>query len=67
MRNPHLSLRRLPKARKIGNLVNTLLRKALELWPSLEETGKAILSGSTVQPLDEKVVEKAVHSRPSRG
>ena len=58
MRNPHQSVAKLPKAKKMGRLVNTLLRKALELWPSLEKTGRAILTGEKVAPMDEKVVDK---------
>ena len=49
---------KLPKAKKMGRLVNTLLRKALELWPSLEKTGRAMLTGEKVAPMDEKVVDK---------
>lgn len=48
MRNPHLSLRWLPKAQKVGRLINQLLKKALLLWPSLEDTGRAILTGTEV-------------------
>lgn len=45
MRNPQVSVKRLPRSRTIGAVVGTLLSKAVGLWPEMQEASKAILTG----------------------
>ena len=62
MRNPHRSIQRLPKSKKVGRLVRVLLEKALDLWPSLVRPASLILQGKEAEAMDEKVVEQVRRS-----
>ena len=56
MRNPHLSLKRLPKARAVGEAVKALFTKAQQLWPNLRTPAMQILRGEKPDEMDEQVV-----------
>ena len=57
MRNPHLSVSRIPRARTVGKLVRALLSKAVELGPCLLNSGRAVLTGQPIPELDSVVME----------
>ena len=56
MRNPQLSVKRMPRANLMGKLVRSLLEKAIDLWPSLQVAAAQILRGDTAEAMDSKVV-----------
>ena len=56
MRNPQLSVKRMPRANLMGKMVRSLLEKAIDLWPSLQVAAAQILRGDTAEAMDSKVV-----------
>ena len=58
MRNPSLSIRRLPGYRERGRIVKAFLDKAQELWPSLREPARAILTQEEPRDFPKEVVEQ---------
>ena len=56
MKNPHLSIKRLPFTILPGQKVRLLFLKAQELWPELRETAKEILTNGSPKPFPEEVV-----------
>ena len=56
MRNPHLSIKRLPFTTQPGEKVRLLFLKAQELWPELRETAKGILTNGSPKPFQEEIV-----------
>ena len=58
MRNPHISVSRLPNTWARGRAVSQLLTKAQKLWPNLTGPAKAILSGKEPKDLPLDVVHK---------
>ena len=58
MRNPALSIQRLPGYKMRGKAIKTLLDKAQDLWPELQEPAKAILLQQEPSDLPQPVVEQ---------
>ena len=58
MRNPHVSAGRLPKSMSIGVVVGSLLAKAVELWPEMQEASRAILTGKEPKAWQASITEK---------
>eukprot|EP00435_Cladocopium_sp_Y103_P018360 s1353_g4.t1 len=62
MRNPHLSVGRLPHMARRGQAVRAFLRKALHLWPKLKELARAILQQEQPSELPEELINKLRHT-----
>ena len=58
MRNPRLSLRRLPKSRRLGRVVRKILLQSLQQWPELVEPARAILQGRKPKDYPVDLLEK---------
>ena len=56
MRNPHISIKRVPDAALPGQKVKLLFQKAQELWPELRATATAILEQKEPLPFKEEVI-----------
>eukprot|EP00435_Cladocopium_sp_Y103_P053506 s1434_g17.t1 len=58
MRNPHLSLQRLPGVQARGAIIGRLLNKARELWPELRGPATSILKSERPQELRQDVIDQ---------
>ena len=62
MRNPHRSVRDMPRARSFGLMVAELLDKAIELWPELVEPALSILREDEASELPDDLIDKVRRS-----
>eukprot|EP00435_Cladocopium_sp_Y103_P017439 s3840_g4.t1 len=58
MRNPHRSVRSIPRMAERGKTVRQFIRKALQLWPRLKSPARAILTSQDPTELPEDIVVK---------
>ena len=62
MRNPQFAVPRIPGMAARGIVVESFLKKAVDLWPKLLEPATAILTGETPCELPQDIVDRVRHT-----